>query len=338
MTGSGTVDTEITTPEIVIFGQLTLDNVITASGELLPQSCGGNAVYAALGARVWSPKVGVVSCYGDDYPRDGYDILRQQGIDTEGVRVRQKPHGLNVALAYRPDGSRMRRFPPSLVERIPSADRERFIDCTILPDRLARELDFSPDSRDVPASWWNSIFGVHCAMMPFEIHREIAAACRRRMGNGIWVQVDAPWFAAPDRARDRAAPLLADIDVFLPSEVDLDDFDAAAPADAVIGSVLELGAKSVVLKRGSDGCRIYRQGEGLIGDVPAVRVTAEDPTGAGDAFCGGFLAGMQITRDILAAARFGNVAASFAVEKPGLGRLLDVKREEAAARLKSIGG
>ncbi|KAI4091306.1 MAG: hypothetical protein LQ344_004165 [Seirophora lacunosa] len=43
-----------------------------------------------------------------------------------------------------------------------------------------------------------------------------------------------------------------------------------------------------------------------------------DPTGAGNAFLGGFAIGLQETSDPVRAARYGTVAASFALEQPGL--------------------
>ena len=58
-----------------------------------------------------------------------------------------------------------------------------------------------------------------------------------------------------------------------------------------------------------------------------------DLTGAGDAFCGGFLAGLHLTGDLASAAAFGTVSASFAVEGEGIGRLMAATRQEAEARL-----
>jgi sugar/nucleoside kinase (ribokinase family) len=70
--------------------------------------------------------------------------------------------------------------------------------------------------------------------------------------------------------------------------------------------------------------------------VPVVSVRAVDPTGAGDAFCGGFLAGVCATGDVLMAARQGAVSASFAIERNGLDGLARADRREAAARLSSL--
>jgi sugar/nucleoside kinase (ribokinase family) len=45
-----------------------------------------------------------------------------------------------------------------------------------------------------------------------------------------------------------------------------------------------------------------------------------DPTGAGNAFLGGFMHGWKKTGDLRQASAYGNVAASFAVEQVGLPR------------------
>jgi len=46
-----------------------------------------------------------------------------------------------------------------------------------------------------------------------------------------------------------------------------------------------------------------------------------DPTGGGNAFCGGFCAGWTQSREIVTAATYGNIAASFVIEQYGLPRL-----------------
>ena len=52
-------------------------------------------------------------------------------------------------------------------------------------------------------------------------------------------------------------------------------------------------------------------------EVPAYSARMTDPTGAGDSFCGGFLAGYKKTYDPLQAALYGNVSASLKIEGSG---------------------
>jgi hypothetical protein len=49
-----------------------------------------------------------------------------------------------------------------------------------------------------------------------------------------------------------------------------------------------------------------------------------------------FLAGMQTSRDVVTAARYGTVSASFAVEAHGLAGLVGSSRKVAVDRLASI--
>jgi ribokinase len=72
--------------------------------------------------------------------------------------------------------------------------------------------------------------------------------------------------------------------------------------------------------------------------VPGYPSRFLDPTGAGDAFCGGFLAGYAATRDPLLAAMHGNISASFCIEGSGAFYLLDAMPGLAQARLQSLAG
>ena len=61
-----------------------------------------------------------------------------------------------------------------------------------------------------------------------------------------------------------------------------------------------------------------------------------DPNGAGDAFCGGFLAGYRLTYEPLQAALYGNIAASLVVEGNGPFFALDALPGLAGARLEAL--
>lgn len=67
---------------------------------------------------------------------------------------------------------------------------------------------------------------------------------------------------------------------------------------------------------GEKGVRIESRGAAPV-DVQAVQVVAVDPTGAGDAFRAGFVAGIGVGLTVTRAAQLGCVTASFAVESDG---------------------
>lgn len=79
----------------------------------------------------------------------------------------------------------------------------------------------------------------------------------------------------------------------------------------LVGRLHELGAQLVSLRCGADGA-LVSQRDGSAYEVPAVPETkVVDPTGCGNAFCGGLLAALQAGEPVEAAAQWGCVAASF---------------------------
>jgi ribokinase len=74
-----------------------------------------------------------------------------------------------------------------------------------------------------------------------------------------------------------------------------------------------------------------RTGAALPWPAPAVRVL--DPTGAGDAFAGGFMAGLAGGDEVRGALARGVVSASFALEDYGAAALLAATPAEAEQRL-----
>jgi sugar/nucleoside kinase (ribokinase family) len=60
-----------------------------------------------------------------------------------------------------------------------------------------------------------------------------------------------------------------------------------------VRELAKLGARTAVIKLGAEGA-IGRRGSELV-RMPAATATPVDPTGCGDAFCGGFLVGLAET-------------------------------------------
>lgn len=91
-----------------------------------------------------------------------------------------------------------------------------------------------------------------------------------------------------------------------------------------------IGVPVVIVTLGERGCLVSREGGfSLLPACAGVRVV--DTTGAGDAFVGGFAAGLvRFSGDVLAAARFANAAAALSVTRPGtapsMPRLPEIER------------
>src|SRR5258705_5283691 len=87
--------------EYVVVGGLREDTFITPGGEAHLRQLGGNALYAAVGARLWSETVGLVARVGSNYPAAWLDIIAGRGIDTGGVVVVPEPLDTRTFFAYR---------------------------------------------------------------------------------------------------------------------------------------------------------------------------------------------------------------------------------------------
>jgi len=320
-------------PELVVFGCLTIDNVLRADGEVLPPNYGGNGVYASLGANVWCDKVGLVARRGEGYSGERLAELAALGINVAGVTDAGGRHELNIAFAYRNDGSRTRTLSAQTLAAIPPAERHRFWDVSTRANGHEILGVFAPRIEDMPQQWWSSAKIVHCTSLPAQKTRAIAMAVRARAGHSLKILVDSLW---DDNVRSRARnalPIVSLIDMILPSEQDLRNAEPRLTPHDTAAWLSAEARRVVVTKRGENGCRIHDPDRGQPVEIPALRVDAVDPTGAGDAFCGGFMAGLHATGDAVTAALYGTVSASFCVEANGADGLANVSRSEALGRL-----
>jgi ribokinase len=156
----------------------------------------------------------------------------------------------------------------------------------------------------------------------------------RRQRPDLVITCDSPGHEAFDLGTDRLRPLLEAVDAILPGAEDIARRGRAHDPVTIARRFIRLGARSVVLKLGSAGSLVLAA-DGSAWQVPALPVALVDPTGAGDAFCGGFLAGLVATGDPLAAAGWGSASASFAIEARGP-RLVPVDRPEAIRRRDAV--
>ena len=93
-------------------------------------------------------------------------------------------------------------------------------------------------------------------------------------------------------------------------------------------------ARVWVVTLGERGSRLLVRGEGRIEVPPAKARQVVDPTGAGDAFRAGFLAGLVRGHDLAVCGRMGSVAAVYAVEHRGT-QEHRYTQEEFAARYRA---
>lgn len=163
------------------------------------------------------------------------------------------------------------------------------------------------------------------------------ADVRRWRRAGTIVVTDAAW--DPTGRWDPAAlDPLADADIFVPNEVEALALTGAADIHDAAARLLSR-LPVVIVTRGADGVTVAVRGEcedtsaGIAGlprdmvegwegtpvftDLPAIRVTAKDTTGAGDAFTAGLVRGLSQGASLVDSVVFAQVTAAWTVERLG---------------------
>lgn len=117
-----------------------------------------------------------------------------------------------------------------------------------------------------------------------------------------------------DQARAVLAPLARHAAYVIASEDEL-GLVADGTEDDAAGALLELGVRSVAVKRGPLGATVHTSAGRI--DMPAIRITAVDPIGAGDAFSAGYLSAVLDGLEPSECLRRGIVAGAFAASVRG---------------------
>ena len=89
--------------------------------------------------------------------------------------------------------------------------------------------------------------------------------------------------------------------------------------------LLNRGARIVVCKLGSQGCYITDGKDDFT--IEPIKVKVVDTTGAGDAFCAGFLYGLLKGEDLQECGNIGNLVASKCITKVGARNGLPTQKE-----------
>jgi ribokinase len=331
-------------PDLVTVGGLTVDNVVAADGTVALAQAGGNGAYSAVGALLWCDRVGLVSQAVASYPGAVIDRLRAGGVDLGGVVWTAARLTACNWFIYDPAGRReegLQSDPGELGAAGLPTDRLDPVEVAAWRAQLKARR---PPPDEVSYSQFRVIHPLSPAQVPDRFLRargvhlapsqpEVMAAMLDRFApSGMMVVAD-PGGQLAAHPLDRLAPLLARLDAFLPSEVELAALVPGAAPAAGLAVLARLCAGAVAVKMGPQGVLVWDRARADAVAVPAAPAQTVDPTGAGDAFSGGFLAGLVETRDPVRAAAFGAVSAARIVERFGADGALPLDRAAARAAL-----
>jgi hypothetical protein len=334
-------------PTFVIAGRLQRDYLLPFQGRPLVDVPGGNLLYGAAGLGVWVPggtggtsknSLGLLARVGEDYPNEWLRSFRKRGWDTRGIHILAEALDLRYFQATLPDQTVQRSdpiphfarlgltFPKSLLGYQPPSEPSG--------DRQAPH-PASPRPTDIPPDYLYAR-AVHICPTDYLTGCRLTSTFREASVNTITLDPSAASMTVGTFEDVRI--LLHGLTAFLPSEQELRALFWGRTNDLweMAAALGDCGCEFIIVKRGAHGQMLYDSVSKKRWEIPAYPANLVDVTGAGDSFCGGFLAGYQRTYDPVRGVLHGSVSASFTIEGSGAFHALEALPGLAQARLDSL--
>lgn len=294
--------------EVICFGALNVDKlykvdrIAKAEEESVildfKEAPGGSAANTAVGLARLGVKTGYIGKIAED--REGSILLKSfidEGVDTSGIVVSKGGRSGSVIGFVDQKGNRALYLDPGINDAL------RF-----------EEIDLKY-FEDVKFLHLTSFVGE----MPFEAQKKILQAVL-----DVKVTFD-PGIIYARKGLDILKPIIERCYAILPNE---NEVHLLTGKNYLEGAkiLLEKGAKIVAIKLGERGCYVTDGRESHI--IEAFKVKVVDTTGAGDAFCAGFIYGLLRGKSLKECGILGNFLASRCLTKmgarEGLPKIIDV--------------
>jgi sugar/nucleoside kinase (ribokinase family) len=287
---------------VTVVGSVAFDSLETPFGRR-ERILGGAATHFSLAASFFTG-VNVVGVVGEDFGEEELEVFRSRGINLDDLE--------------RADGQTFHWS-------------GRYEDDMAVAHTLDTQLnvfaDFDPTlserSREAETLFLGNI-------QP-ELQRRVREQSEARLAGldsmNYWIE----------SARDSLLDAMRAVDVIAFNDAEVRLLTEEPNLFRAARSILELGPRVVLVKQGPYGACMYTAEDFF--SIPAYPLeTVIDPTGAGDAFAGGFFGYLDSVGEeaLRAAAVYGSVVASFGVEDFGTERLQRLTKEEIEARFEEF--
>jgi sugar/nucleoside kinase (ribokinase family) len=295
------------TPEYVTFSNLIIDDIVLSDGRSFMNTLGGAGTHALVGMRVWSERPGLIASVGADFDIQHRALLEGLGADLRGLIEREGYKTARAWQLFEPDERRIEVF------RTSEEDFERA----------------KPQFVDIPADYL-AARGFHIQSGTLAELADLAA--RLRAANP---RVCLAWEPSPTQLVGSPADVravLSQVDLFSPDLGEGQILTGEQGPERIIDRLASWGGMLVALRMGAQGS-LVATADGARYRAPAVPATVVDVTGAGNAYCGGFLVGLGSGLGVAEAAARAAVSASFALEQFGVPLFTAEKHAEAQRRL-----
>ncbi len=239
---------------VLVVGSVALDTVQTPMGTK-NDMLGGSAVYFSLAASHFAP-VRLVAVVGTDFPNDATNLLKSKQIDLTGLQI-------VAGNTFRWAGEYKGRMNEAITH----------------DTQLNVFSSFQPVIPDSYADTEWVFLGNIDPVLQLQVLSQIKKP--------KWVALDTMNFWIQG-ALDKLLRVLKRIDMLIINEGELQLLTGKPDLRSGVKTLVSMGPKSVIIKRGEYGSVLYHSGTWFF--TPGFPDTdLVDPTGAGDSFAGGVM-------------------------------------------------
>lgn len=291
---------------LIAVGTVAFDKISTPFGST-DKIVGGAATYISLAASLFTKKTNLVSVIGDDFPETFLNDLKSRSINLDGLQIKKGEKSFFWEGKYHYDMN--------------SRDT--------LDTQLNVLADFKPE---IPESYQDCEFLMLGNLAP-QVQLDVISQLKTRPK---LVVLDTMNFWM-DIALEELKEVISKVDVLTINDEEARQLSGEYSLVKGARKILEMGPKYLIIKKGENGALLMDKNQMFY--APAMPLEeVMDPTGAGDTFAGGFIGYLAHTRDVgfenlKRAVIIGSAMASFAVEKFGTERLLNLTEEEVDDRI-----
>jgi sugar/nucleoside kinase (ribokinase family) len=302
--------------DIVSIGHLCIDSIFLPNRPTPFVVLGSSAAYTSFAARRLNARVSLVSKVGNDFPAAYMWWLRQEGVDISTIIKIENAQTTRFELKYNLDLSdrvlRLKsRAPPIIIDDLPSSLKAEAIH--IAP--IANEITYDT--------------------------AEKLKTCAKVLSldpQGLVRNFDENGNITLCPLKDQR--ILDLVNIYKSSLTEIEAVTNQSDLNLAIRAIHDHGVKVVIVTLGMKGAILSVDGN--FHNIPACKPEKiVDPTGAGDAFIGGFLVEYINDANYLRCACVGSAVASLVVETPGLtfsGDKAEIYRRARALYEKEIKG
>jgi len=294
--------------DLVTVGHFAIDYIHSPKMVSTKPRLGGPPTYASMAAAKLDAKVSVISKVGEDFSNDYVKWLKNNKIDLSGLKRVKDASTTKFVIKYQKGWKRKLQ----LKARAPP------ISANDLPDSLQAKA-------------------VHVAPIANELSEELVTKLRKATSilsldpQGFVRRFDRKGKVSLKRWKGQS--ILEQVDVYKSSQNEIEAVTETANLQLAAKRIRDYGVKIVIVTRGMHGSTLFF--DNTLINIPAcASKIVLDPTGAGDAFSGAFLAEYARGKEVLWCACVGSASASFVVE--GFGPESFGEKEETYERATEI--